>query len=1027
MSGINELEKKFKNPAAQYRSFPFWAWNDKLDPNELVWQIESMKAHGIGGFFMHSREGLETEYMGSEWMECIKASVEAGKKNGMYAWLYDEDRWPSGTAGGKVPAESEEFRAKGLTIEVSNKPYTPEPSVQALFSAQIDDMALLHCERLDISKPQLASEQEVLLVFRIEVSQKSAWFNNQSPPDNLNPNTVRRFIKKTYEAYKEQVGLEFGNTIPGIFTDEPGIHDRTCRFASSRGWLPWTYCFPSFFQERRGYDIFDTIPYIFFNGKASGKARHDYWWTVTELFSKSYTRQLYEWCDKNGLAFTGHFLWENNLGVATRVCGAIMPNYRFQHIPGIDMLNNQTDEYITLKQCTSVANQYGRKKVVSETYGCTGWDFDFEGQKWIGDFQFVMGVNIRCQHLALYSLRGCRKRDYPPAFNYNTTWWKHHHVIEDYFSRLSAVLTEGEPIRDILIIHPSTTAWCMLGTNPYGLPKRGKDRDIPSVKEIGDDFNLFIEYLMGCHYDFDLGDELILAEAGSVQNGKLYINQKGYRLVIIPSIKTLLESTVQHLQSFLAEGGKVITVKPCPTMVSGVESNGIEQLITHENMRIISKYNELNCMLNRMGCRSVSIRNRFGEEVPSILAMLKDADAFWILFTVNNDRKNDYDVTIELQATGDVQEWRPLDGSIKIPEFTVTYEKTQIEAHFGPVDSHLYIIKKEANGIPHVSKIQDKQKKLVGFSWTNFSFTRTLSNSLVLDRCRYRMLNDAWSRETDVWKAQNEIRKKLGMRPIYLNDILPQRYTWIYEPHEGDRTPVCFEFTFQVNELPESILELVVEKPEWFHMTLNGIEQKVESVGWFIDKALQRIPLTGVEEGTNVLCLYCDYSNFMEIEDCYIIGDFALNADRAIIHEPKKLMLGDWNLQGYLHYAGSMVYHFNYLFSKKPGKDGGKILLEMSAFSAVNIEIRVNGKTSGFIPWRAQSVLDITNDIIEGENHIEIEVVGSPRNFFGPFHQTSKSHTVNSSSFRTDGDEYTPEYVVKPYGLFEPVRIYIKV
>ena len=347
MEKLAFLKKIFENPPTKYRSAPFWAWNDKLDPNELREQIRSMKEHGMGGFFMHSREGLETEYMGSEWMECIRASVEEAKNNEMYAWLYDEDRWPSGTAGGKVPAESEEFRAKGLTIEILEGDFLPEPSVQALFRARVEQMTVIECERLDISRPQPQPEQGVLLIFRLETSQKSEWFNNQSPPDNLNPKTVQRFIEKTYEAYKQQVGAEFGKTIPGIFTDEPGLHDRTCRFTGDPGWLPWTYIFPEFFKKRRGYDVLDYVPYIFFNGKFSSKARHDYWWTVTELFSESYTKQLYEWCDKNGLAFTGHFLWENNLGVATRVCGAIMPNYRYQHIPGIDMLNNQTDEYIT--------------------------------------------------------------------------------------------------------------------------------------------------------------------------------------------------------------------------------------------------------------------------------------------------------------------------------------------------------------------------------------------------------------------------------------------------------------------------------------------------------------------------------------------------------------------------------------------------------------------------------------------------------------------------------------------------------
>ena len=160
------------------------------------------------------------------------------------------------------------------------------------------------------------------------------------------------------------------------------------------------------------------------------------------------------------------------MGRAVRVNGAVMPNYQYQHVPGIDMLCEQTGEYLTVKQCTSAAAQLGKKQVLSETYGCTGWDFTFEGQKWMGDWQFVLGVNRRCQHLALYSLRGCRKRDYPPSFNYNTSWWRENKRTEDYFARLSLALEQGEVIREILLIHPLSTVWSRLGVSTWGNPVR---------------------------------------------------------------------------------------------------------------------------------------------------------------------------------------------------------------------------------------------------------------------------------------------------------------------------------------------------------------------------------------------------------------------------------------------------------------------------------------------------------------------------------------------------------------------------
>ena len=92
----------FQNPTSEYRGAPFWAWNTKLDKNELLWQIEELRKMGFGGFHMHSRSGMATEYLSEDFMDLVKACCEKAKKEDMLAYLYDEDRWPSGFAGGYV-------------------------------------------------------------------------------------------------------------------------------------------------------------------------------------------------------------------------------------------------------------------------------------------------------------------------------------------------------------------------------------------------------------------------------------------------------------------------------------------------------------------------------------------------------------------------------------------------------------------------------------------------------------------------------------------------------------------------------------------------------------------------------------------------------------------------------------------------------------------------------------------------------------------------------------------------------------
>ena len=61
----------FKTVDKKYRPIPFWSWNEKLDTEETKRQVRLMDEAGIGGYFMHARGGLQTEYMGNEWFDNI--------------------------------------------------------------------------------------------------------------------------------------------------------------------------------------------------------------------------------------------------------------------------------------------------------------------------------------------------------------------------------------------------------------------------------------------------------------------------------------------------------------------------------------------------------------------------------------------------------------------------------------------------------------------------------------------------------------------------------------------------------------------------------------------------------------------------------------------------------------------------------------------------------------------------------------------------------------------------------------------
>ena len=120
-----ELSKElFMNPTSEYRGTPFWAWNGKLNDDELKEQIEIFRKMGLGGFHMHVRTGMDSTYMTSEFMHYIRTCIEEARDKNMLAWLYDEDRWPSGSAGGAVTRDKPENARK--TLLLTTEPYAPD-------------------------------------------------------------------------------------------------------------------------------------------------------------------------------------------------------------------------------------------------------------------------------------------------------------------------------------------------------------------------------------------------------------------------------------------------------------------------------------------------------------------------------------------------------------------------------------------------------------------------------------------------------------------------------------------------------------------------------------------------------------------------------------------------------------------------------------------------------------------------------------------------------------------------------------
>jgi hypothetical protein len=338
----------FKNPPSAFRGKPFWAWNGKLDPLELKRQIRIMKRMGLGGFFIHSRVGLDTPYLSSEWLECIDACVAEAKKQNMEAWLYDEDRWPSGAAGGLV-TRNKQFRMRKLYVKVHTNPkmFAWTKDVAAAYCVTLYSGTMTAFTRLAKNqKPKTLAPDQSILSFTEVIEGDDDWYNGQAYLDTMNPKAVDAFIKTTHELYRKRYGKEFGTLIPGIFTDEPNHGEFLAGWAQNEttlGVIPWTIKLPAVFKERYGYDILDHLPTLVYDvkGEPGNQPRYHFHDCTTFLFVNSFAKQIGQWCAKNNIMFTGHVLEEDWLSTQANKVGSAMRFYEYMQAPGMDLLTDR--------------------------------------------------------------------------------------------------------------------------------------------------------------------------------------------------------------------------------------------------------------------------------------------------------------------------------------------------------------------------------------------------------------------------------------------------------------------------------------------------------------------------------------------------------------------------------------------------------------------------------------------------------------------------------------------------------------
>src|SRR5512139_1364380 len=116
-----EVKGLLAQPPREYASAPLWVWNDMLTPEQIRGTLRDLAGQQVKQAFVHPRPGLMTPYLSGDWFRLWKHALKEAERLDMNIWIYDENSYPSGFAGGLVPEAMPESRGKGITFKEADR------------------------------------------------------------------------------------------------------------------------------------------------------------------------------------------------------------------------------------------------------------------------------------------------------------------------------------------------------------------------------------------------------------------------------------------------------------------------------------------------------------------------------------------------------------------------------------------------------------------------------------------------------------------------------------------------------------------------------------------------------------------------------------------------------------------------------------------------------------------------------------------------------------------------------------------
>ena len=550
------LQSDFADPPLCWKSRPLWFWNAPVSNEQTAAIMEGCRSVGYYGFGILPSEGAP-KFMSPEYLDAYQFALDKAAGLGMKMCLYDEYWFPSGGAGGQLKALQPEALSKRLD-KAETEVTGPRAFSQPLPEGQFMGAAAMNTSTKEIVDISGNAHDGTLAWDAPAGTWKVMLFTcvtdgARDLVDYLSPEAVQQFTALTYQRYYDHFPNHFGSTIDSAFYDEPTMH-------WVQGGRAWTGAFNAKFEQKYGKSPVPYYPALWYDiGPDTAAARNALFGFRAELYAAGFPKVVTDWCLAHNIGLMGHQDQEEIVN-PTGLCGDLMKCFQYQDIPGIDEIFSYGRGSKAYKVVTSAAYNYGRPRVMCETYGAMKAMTVATLYREAMDL-FAKGINVMVPHAVWYDDKHIT---FDPELSYRTEPYASALPgYNKYIGRLQRVLQQGRHVSEVGVLYP--IAALQAG---YYFDGPGKPYEGGVIPEEADYMDIGEDLALSARRDYVFLHPEVLDRSCVLDGPCLRLDNASaheeFRVIILPGAKVIHASNLAVIKHFWELGGKVIATTQLP-------------------------------------------------------------------------------------------------------------------------------------------------------------------------------------------------------------------------------------------------------------------------------------------------------------------------------------------------------------------------------------------------------------------------------------------------------------------------------